>query len=258
MKRPPPSQAEAGMHIGLVIYGGIETISGGFLYDRLLVDCLRGHGDTVDIISLPWVSYAEARGHHGDAPVREALFSWRGDLLLEDELAHASLYLLNGELRVKTGVPIVGIVHHLWTSEGDGWLRSRGHVAVERAYLRSVDAFIFNSATTRRTVESLRGAPARAIVAPPGGDRLGPGPSEEEIARRCTETGPLRILFVGNVIPRKGLHTLVPALDMLPADRWRLSIAGSRDVDPVYTALLGDVDQDAAAGTKRAMDGHPG
>ena len=226
------------MRVGLVIYGSIDTVSGGFLYDRMLVDCLRRHGDTVDVISLPWVDYPEAHGHHHDVRIREALLSWKGDLLLEDELAHASLASLNGELRAKTGVPLVAIVHHLRASEGHPWLRSRGHVAVERAYLRSVDAFIFNSATTRRTVESLRGTEAPSVIARPGGDRLGPGPSEEEIALRSAEHGPLRVLFVGNIIPRKGLHTLVPALGMLPADRWRLSIAGSRDVDPLYTAFV--------------------
>ena len=226
------------MRSGLVLCGNIDTVSGGFLYDRMLVDCLQGHGDTVDILPLPWQGYPQALRHHGDARIRDMLLSWRGDILIQDELAHASLHLLNGELRAGAGIPLVSIVHHLWASEGHGTLSGRAHVSVEKAYLRSVDGFVFNSHTTRECVESLLGAAPRGVVATPGGDRLGPGPSEEQIARRCVEPGPLRILFVGTIIPRKSLQTLVEALGLLPADQWLLTIAGPRDMDPSCTARI--------------------
>jgi glycosyltransferase involved in cell wall biosynthesis len=222
---------------GLVLCGDIDTVSGGFLYDRMLVDCLQGHGDTVDILPLPWQGYPQALRHHGDARIRDMLLSWRGDILIQDELAHASLHIINDVLR-SSGIPLVSIVHHLWASEGHGKLCSRAHVSVEKAYLRSVDGFVFNSHTTRQVVESLLGAATRGVVATPGGDRLGPGPSEEEIARRCAEPGPLRILFVGAIIPRKSLQTLVEALGLLPADQWLLTIAGPRDMDPSCTARI--------------------
>ena len=46
------------MKIGFVIYGSLDTLSGGYLYDRKLVEYLRAQGDTVEIISLPWRNYA--------------------------------------------------------------------------------------------------------------------------------------------------------------------------------------------------------
>ena len=46
------------MRIGLVIYGSLETVSGGYLYDRKLVEHLRQVRNQVEIISLPWRSYA--------------------------------------------------------------------------------------------------------------------------------------------------------------------------------------------------------
>ena len=46
------------MRIGLVIYGSLDTLSGGYLYDRKLVEYLRAQGDTVEVISLPWRNYA--------------------------------------------------------------------------------------------------------------------------------------------------------------------------------------------------------
>ena len=45
------------MKIGLIIYGSLDTLSGGYLYDRMLVRELRRAGHQVEIISLPWRSY---------------------------------------------------------------------------------------------------------------------------------------------------------------------------------------------------------
>ncbi|RJR47229.1 MAG: glycosyltransferase family 1 protein, partial [Deltaproteobacteria bacterium] len=45
------------MKIGLIIYGSLDLVTGGFLYDRLLVDYLRSRGEEVEVISLPWPSY---------------------------------------------------------------------------------------------------------------------------------------------------------------------------------------------------------
>ena len=45
------------MRIGLLIYGSLDTLSGGYLYDRKLVEHLRQAGDAVEIVSLPWRSY---------------------------------------------------------------------------------------------------------------------------------------------------------------------------------------------------------
>ena len=109
---------------------------------------------------------------------------------------------------------------------------------VERAYLRTVDGFLFNSEVTRRTVEDLTGERCRGLVVTPAGDRLGPGPGEQEIRRRAAEPGPLRVLFVGNLIPRKGLLTLLEALGRLPREKWRLSVVGSPDVDPGHAARV--------------------
>ena len=46
------------MHVGLLIYGSLDTISGGFIYDRHLVRYLREQGDRVEVIALPWRPYA--------------------------------------------------------------------------------------------------------------------------------------------------------------------------------------------------------
>ncbi len=218
------------MRVGLVIYGSLATVSGGYLYDRQLVDYLERQGDQVTIIALPWRSY----GRHlldnlsADLPRR---MNGGYDVVLQDELNHPSLVWANGRLRRGPHPPIVAIVHHLRVSEERPAWQNWFCRHVERRYLRTADAFIFNSQTTRREVEALTGRAIPHIVAYPGGDRLGP-PDNLLIDARANQS-PFRLLFVGNVIPRKGLHDLVAALARVAGD-WVLTVVGSVAVDAAY------------------------
>ena len=224
------------MRVGLVICGDLSFPSGGFLYDRLLVEALRKAWDTVDVISLRWRSCGRGILANLEAPVRARLLGWDGDLLLQDELAHASLFMLNRTLRRAHRIPLISIVHHLRTSEGPAGRACGRFRGVERAYLRTASGFIFNSEATRRSVQELSGERCTGIVVTPGGDRLGPGLPEGDVLRRADEAGPLRVLFVGNLIPRKGLLTLIAALGLLEREQWRLTVIGSPDVDPACAA----------------------
>jgi len=105
------------MRVGLVIYGDLNTLSGGYLYDRYLVQHLRAQGDTVEIISLPWPGYGRAMLQNLDPRIESRLKNTSLDLLLQDELNHPSLFLLNARLKRKIRYPILGIVHHLRSSE---------------------------------------------------------------------------------------------------------------------------------------------
>lgn len=218
------------MRVGLVIYGSLDTVSGGYLYDRRLVNALRRAGDEVDIISLPWRSYGR---HLTDNMSAQLLRRMRGDydVLLQDELNHPSLAWANGRLG-PARPPIVAIVHHLRACERRPAWQNGFYLLVEKHYLNSVDAFIYNSQTTQEEVEAMTGCPRPHLVAYPGGDRLLPfaRPNQAEASR---DPAPLRLLFVGNLIPRKGLHTLLMALTRVKAD-WRLRVVGDPSIDPAY------------------------
>ena len=222
------------MKAGLVIYGGLENLSGGFLYDRLLVDFLRRQGDSVEIISQPWSPYPNLLGQNFQSAMIRRLQSLEVDVLLQDELNHPSLFQVNAILRTRVSYPIISIVHHLRSSEQYPRLLNGLYRAIEYRYLSSVDAFIWNSQTTRRVVEGLLRRQTNGVVAYPAGDRLG-GMQEDDITRRCQEPGPLRLLFIGSLIPRKGLHTLISALAALKMDSWTLAVIGRQDVDPDYS-----------------------
>ncbi|KAA3648130.1 MAG: glycosyltransferase family 1 protein [Chloroflexi bacterium] len=226
------------MRVGLLIYGGLDTVSGGYLYDRKLVEYLEAQGDEVEIISLPWRNY----GHHLLDNFSAALFHQLAnldcDVLLQDELNHPSLSWLNHRLRSKVKYSIVSIVHHLRGSELNSWYSRWLYEYVERRYLNSVDAFIYNSDTTRGVVERLITENKPGVVAYPAGDRLAPEISEANIRQRAHIPGPLRIVFLGNVIHRKGLHTLFNALKQLPDESWQLQVAGSLDTEVAYARLM--------------------
>ncbi len=227
------------MRIGLVIYGSLGTLSGGYLYDRKLVEYLRSRGDTVEIISQRWGPYPLRLAQGLDSGLASRLAGLNLDVLLEDELNHPSLIAANLRLKRLGHAPILSIVHHLRSSEAHppAWMPL--YRAVERAYLRSADGFIFNSRATHAAVEALLGAqPGLSVTATPGGDRFGAALDEGEIRRRTQAAGPLRVLFVGNVIARKGLETLLRAAAELPEGSACLRIAGRMDAEPATTRSL--------------------
>ena len=226
------------MKVGLIIYGSLDLISGGYLYDRLLVDHLRKQGAKVEIISLPWRNYWRHMADNFTATLPRAVETMAPDLLLQDELNHPSLFHTNRRLKKTLKGPIIAIVHHLRGSESrPPWL-NRLYRHVEKRYLETVDGFIFNSETTRASVRDVLGKDLPSVVAHPGGDHLGSGISSERVIARCLRPGPLRILFTGNVIPRKGLHTLVLALSRLARENWQLTVAGSLAMDVRYTGRI--------------------
>lgn len=233
------------MRLGLLLYGSLDTVSGGYLYDRQLVAHLRAAGDEIEVISLPWRNYATHLTQNFSAELRRRLATARYDVLLQDELNHPSLFLFNRWLRPRVAYPFIAIVHHLRCSERRPAWQNALYRRVEAAYLHSVDGFVFNSETTREAVSALapfsqwkRGeGTVKGIVAQPAADHLAPAITTAQIEARAAATGPLRLLFIGNISPRKGLHTLLAALAQLEGD-WRLSVVGRPDVDPKYVRRI--------------------
>jgi glycosyltransferase involved in cell wall biosynthesis len=226
------------LKIGLFIYGSLDTVTGGFLYDRLLVEHLRARGDSIEIISVPWRTYPAHLCDNFSPSLLHSLAEAQIDVLIQDELNHPSLFLLNRKLRGRARYPIVSIVHHLRSQELRSAWQNSWYRIVERRYLSTVDGFVFNSRTTRCTVEVLAGGGKPFVVAYPGCDRVRPNVATTAVMARARETGPLRILFVGSLIPRKELHTLLNALALLPRDTAHLEVVGSLDTDPVYSAKI--------------------
>jgi glycosyltransferase involved in cell wall biosynthesis len=226
------------VRVGLIIYGSLDFVSGGFLYDRMLVEHLRRQGDQVDVVSLPWRRYIRCLTDNFSLSVRWRLERSNWDVLLQDELNHPSLFRLNRILRKRVSYPVISIVHHLRSCEFHQLWSRRFYRHVERKYLDSVDGFVFNSQTTRSEVEALIGTGKPGRVAYPGRDHLQPTVTPDQIAERAIQPGPLKIVFLGNVIRRKGLHTLLEALSRLPKGTWQLDVVGELSMDRRYAAAI--------------------
>jgi glycosyltransferase involved in cell wall biosynthesis len=220
------------MKIGFVIYGSLDTVSGGYLYDRKLVEYLRARGDDVEIISLPWRNYAAHLTDNFRFQLPPDL-----DIMIQDELNHPSLI---GANRRKHPYPIISLVHHLRCSELRPAWQNAFYRFVERKYLQNVDGFIFNSKTTGGVVTRLIESSKPSVVAYPPTDRFGEAISKEKIMERA-RGNELRVLFLGNVIYRKGLHTLLTALSRIMRTdnlRYKLDVIGGLHAEPTYASEM--------------------
>jgi len=216
------------MKIGFLIYGSLDTLSGGYMYDRMLVEYLRAQGDSVEIISLPWRNYASHITDNFSFKLPANL-----DILIQDELNHPSLIAANSRPHP---YPVISLVHHLRSSELRPQWQNDLYRVVEKKYLQSVDGFIFNSQTTREVVHHLLKNSRPEIIAYPPTDRFGYAISEEEIKTRAS-CNPLQILFLGNVMERKGLLTLLKAVSS-QRSAVKLDVIGSLTTDPKYTKQM--------------------
>lgn len=227
------------MRVGLLIYDSLDVVSGGYLYDRMLVEYLRRQGAAVEIIAIPRRRYILQLADNLSLGLNKHLTQANLDLVLQDELNHPSVFWLNQrqkQLNTEPGSPkVISIVHHLRASEDHPDWQMPLYRMVESRYLRSVDGFIFNSQTTRQSVEVLAGSQAPSLVAYPAGDRFQTVISPEEIASRAHQDGPLRLLFVGNIIPRKGLHILLKAMQRLSESTATLTVVGSPAINRGYS-----------------------
>lgn len=240
------------MRVGLIIYGDLQTLTGGYIYDRRLVNYLRARGDQVEVISLAWRNYSRHLTDNLSRGLLRRLQQADFDVLIQDELNHPSLFLLNTRLKRRVYYPIVTLVHLLRSSESHpAWLR-RVYEAVEREYFKTIAGAIFNCNTTRDAVNKLMGRDIPGVVAYPGSDHLHYETSLEEVAERARRPGPLRIIFLANVVPGKGLNTLIEALSKMAPGSWRLMVVGSLIMDRSYSNSIRD--QIAHAGLSDYVD----
>lgn len=132
------------MRVGLIVYGDLDLVSGGNLYDGMLVEHLRGRGHDVDILSLAHGSYARHLLENFSPGLRRSLSGAEYDVLISDELVHPSLARVNERLRRTVSYPLVSIVHHLRSSEDHSPWQNDFYRRVEKRYLE------YSSYSTRR------------------------------------------------------------------------------------------------------------
>jgi glycosyltransferase involved in cell wall biosynthesis len=227
------------MRLLFVVHGSIQQISGGYLYDRKVVEFLKQRGVVVEVLELPACAYLLCPLHSICSPLRRL---FRGtssgdyDCIIIDELTHPSVFLPLSRRR-RGGPPVVVLLHHLKIQERIGFLSRIIALRMERSLLRHCDRIIVNSITTRDTVGELIHSKEGIYVCPPGSDTpgLNPEAAEPGSAEPAPVSGqaPVRLLITGNIIPRKGHDLLIRMLSDLPDLSWELRVVGAA-VDPGY------------------------
>lgn len=208
--------------VRLVVPGSLETPTGGYLYDRRILQELETLGFRSSVLSLDdsfptptGAALTEAGGRFAVIP--------DGATVIIDGLALAGLLpLLPGIVRRLR--PIALIHHPLADETGIGAdLRARLD-ASERAALACMPRVIVTSPWTRRRLADFGVDAERVVVVEPGVDR----PPH----RQRRPSGVPTLLTVAAVTPRKGHALLVEALARLGHLDWSLRLAGSLDADP--------------------------
>ncbi|GGF32316.1 glycosyl transferase [Aliidongia dinghuensis] len=214
-----------------IVPGSIDQITGGYLYDRRVVEGLRTDGRPVGLVELRGrFPDADTVARASAAAVLAALPD--GALVCIDGLALAAFEeALPAAAR---RLAIVVLVHHALALEtGLAPKDADRYAALERTLLPLCRGVLCPSPRSAADVTAYGVPQDRIIVVPPGTDR--PTAAPVLVTDRA---GPVRLLTVATVTPRKGHRLLVDALAALDRRDWRLTAIGSLERDPETVAAL--------------------
>lgn len=212
---------QAARSIVLLVPGSLQTRTGGYEYDRRIVRGLRQRGWTVEVCELDSSFPQPTASARAEAVATLASIS-SGTILLADGLAFGAL--ADEAAREARRLRFVALVHHpLATETGLSDDAVRELASSERRALASARLVVVTSPATARGLGPYGVEPARLVIVEPGTD---PAP-----LARGTEDGPVHLLCVASLTPRKGHEVLFRALARLDARQWRLACVGSLDRD---------------------------
>ncbi len=202
----------------LAVPGDINTVTGGYIYDRRLLEELRATGRDMQLVTLP-DSFPFPSPQEMDATMHALQALPESCPVIIDGLAFGALdparvglikapivALVHHPLALESGLP-QDIQDHLWRTERDN-LRHAAQILVPSPHTRTI------------LIERYDVDAARIHVALPGIDLPAPDASV------APETPPL-ILSVGILHPRKGHDVLIDALASLADLEWRAEIVGN-------------------------------
>ncbi|MEO0811335.1 MAG: glycosyltransferase family 4 protein, partial [Myxococcota bacterium] len=191
-------------------------------------------GHTLDVISLKERDYGRHLLDNLSWGLRRQLRRGGFDVLLQDESNHPSLFVLNRALEKSAKFPIVSIVHGLRCAQSWPGTERQLYARIEREYFKTLNGVIVKSRETRDEVQRLTGRLMPFVIAQPGRDHIQPDIDASQATERAEQPGPLRLLFLGDVVRSKGLHFLLAGLASVERSSVRLDVVGDLQQDPTY------------------------
>jgi len=244
-----------------LVPGDPATRTGGYGYDRRIVEGLRARGRDVAVHRLADTFPRPDAVDLELAADTLAAFDDGATVVIDGLAAGAMPRVL---ARQAGGLGLVALVHHpLSVETGLDRREAKRLRESETEALRHVRRVIATSDATEQTLAADYGVPApRIAVVTPGTD---PAP----LAKGSRDVKPT-LLCVAAVVPRKGHDVLLDALERMADAAWRLVCVGSLDRDPAWAERLvqrvreralddrivftGEVDDAALAGHYAAAD----
>jgi glycosyltransferase involved in cell wall biosynthesis len=216
----------------LIVPGRLETRTGGYEYDRRMVEGLRALGWPVEVRELDG-SFPQPTPAALEEAARVLAAIPDGATVLVDGLALGAMpaEALHEQRRLR----LVALVHALLAAHVG--LRPAVAAAREASERRALAATRMVVVTGRSTAVSLAHyavPPERIILIEPGTDRAALARAPLRPARAL----PLRLLSVATISAGKGHTILVAALARLASTAWRLTVVGSVERDPEAVADL--------------------
>ncbi len=217
-------------HCSFLVPGDLATRTGGYAYDRKIIDGLRALGWQVDVQRL---------GDGFPTPDAAALAQARqvvkalpdGALAVVDGLAFGVLgALAHAHAR---RLRWVALVHHpLALETGLSDMQRDTLQRSERHALQAARRVVVTSPFTARNLAADFGVPAARI------DVVEPGTDSAPLATGSRPGEALNLLCVATITPRKGHALLVEALAELRDRHWTLHCAGSLTMDAACAETL--------------------
>ena len=227
--------------LAFLVPGRLDQVTGGYLYDRRIVEGLRAAGRRIEVVELA--------GNHqpvADPAARRAVSAALAELPEGSAVVLDGLVLAAAETCLPAAsrrLRLIAFVHHPLALE-TGLSRGEGErlAALERRLLPLMCGIICPSRVTATALAAYGVPLARIAVVPPGTDKP-PAPA----GRRGS--GPARLLTVATVTPRKGHLLAAAALAGLAGLDWSWLCVGSLSRDrQTSQALAAAVGRDGLAG----------
>jgi glycosyltransferase involved in cell wall biosynthesis len=212
--------------IVFAVPGALDQVTGGYLYDRRVVEGLRARGRAVSVAELPgaFPEVDEVAVVGATALMRS---TGHDDVVVVDGMALPAFESL---IPPESGATVIGFVHHPLSLEtGLSAERAAKFARVESLLWSGLDGVICASPSSARAVLASGVAADRIAVASPGVDL----PADVSVRRRdATGSRAMRLLCVATLTARKGHGVLVDALSRIDALDWTLDCYGSLERDP--------------------------
>ncbi|MDY6844086.1 MAG: glycosyltransferase family 4 protein [Thermodesulfobacteriota bacterium] len=213
--------------ICFLIYGNLDRISGGYLYDKKLVEHFKNNGLHVCVIGIPersfllnifwnfWFIFYLAKKNF--------------DIIIEDEMIYPSIFLYNFWIKRRKKTKMVMIVHLLkWVELQDHWYYKIFQI-LERLMLNPANLIIANSEHTKQSIINMGISSEVIKVVYPGFDF-----PFSKIQKNQKKDDTIKLLFVANCIERKGLDILIEAIHSLHNPSLFLDVVGNDAIEPSY------------------------